>query len=306
MAMPVGLPWPKMPRPQPRKQFADLVWRSNGLNPASGAFYWPGMKFLQMLVAVAIGAGAVPLRALDVTGYEPAVNDRFAAGYPNAPVPNQGSKFVGGAFDWTCVGWDAEEPTHSVTLISPRHFIYATHQQVGAVGEELAFVGRDGALHRYKIEKLAKVPFPPDQFGKTKDSDLSLGTLSREVPASHGVTPVPVAHLGADLTKYLGQRLFVYGHTAKIGTNEVVDAFVTPGEAAEIKFLTKGLITGMAVTESGDSGSPSFIVVGGKLAAVGIHSEVGQDTFLQPFIDGLNKLMAADGQSVSVATAPMP
>lgn len=34
---------------------------------------------------------AAPATALDVVGYSPVVNDGFAAGYPSAPLTNEGS-----------------------------------------------------------------------------------------------------------------------------------------------------------------------------------------------------------------------
>jgi hypothetical protein len=199
------------------------------------------------------------------------------------------------------VGWDPAEPTHCVTLISPRHFVFATHQGVGDVGKELHFVSRDGVLRRYVIARMQTVPFPTDATGRTKGSDLSLGTLARDIPGGDGVSFYRVAFLGPDFGAYLRQRIVLYGRSARVGFNEISDGFIVPGESAQMKFLTRGLARGMCKTESGDSGSPTFIPRGRKLLLVGTHSDLGIDTFVPAFIEPLNRMMAADGMSVQVA-----
>ena len=56
--------------------------------------------------ALAVVLGLVRLMAarqavaLEVVGYSAAVNDRFTAGYPSAPLTNAGSAFVGRSFSW--------------------------------------------------------------------------------------------------------------------------------------------------------------------------------------------------------------
>jgi hypothetical protein len=43
--------------------------------------------------------------ALIVQDHDPAVNDRFASGYPDAPVLNTSAKFLGKGLDFSGVGW---------------------------------------------------------------------------------------------------------------------------------------------------------------------------------------------------------
>ena len=48
---------------------------------------------------------ATPAPGLTINGYSTADNDRFVSGYPNAPVANTSSSFLGAGYDWSGVGW---------------------------------------------------------------------------------------------------------------------------------------------------------------------------------------------------------
>ena len=72
------------------------------------------------------------------------------------------------------------------------------------------------------------------------------------------------------------------------------------GMASEYNFMTQGLTSGMAKVEAGDSGSPAFLVVGGKLALLGTHWKIDTDCMVSGIIPGMNAIMAADGAKLDV------
>jgi len=66
------------------------------------------------LIAVALIARAP---GLTINGYSNARDDRFASGYPNAPVANSSSTFIGAGYNWSGVGWLSTNDTHSFALL---------------------------------------------------------------------------------------------------------------------------------------------------------------------------------------------
>lgn len=238
--------------------------------------------------------------ALIVQNYEPAVNDRFASGYPNAPVPNDSARFVGKGLDWSGVGWLARDPKRSVTLISPRHFIYPRHW-APEVGEKIVFQNRDGKLLTFTIAKLLAVELGKEN-GETKQSDAGVGVLAETVAAADHITHYRVPAFGAGMSAFLGKKFLLYGHLARIGTNEIIEGMMLRGVMSEFDYNTSGLTRGMAKVEVGDSGSPSFLVENGELLVIGSHWKGGIDCMLPGLIPEITRLLAADG--VTLETAP--
>ena len=243
---------------------------------------------------------ALGVRALVVDGYDPAVNDRFSSGYPNAPAPNASPRFVGKGLDWSGVGWWKKDPQFSVTLLSSRNFVYARHAPP-QTGDAIIFLGQDGHLHAYHVAKLQTVDI--EKPGAVRnEADTAVGTFAETVPLSDQVTHYPVAFSQKGVEAFIGKKLLMYGHMARIGTNEIVEGIMLEGLASEYNFDTAGLSAGMANTEVGDSGSPAFILVGGKLALVGTHWKDATDSMASGLIPGINAVMAADGEKLDVVT----
>jgi len=96
--------------------------------------------FLRILAVVTLAALAAPAAALDVVGYTAAANDRFASGFPSAPVANSSSSFIGLDYDWSGVGWSAADGTKGFGFLSPRHYLVAAHYG-GATTLVLRIVG---------------------------------------------------------------------------------------------------------------------------------------------------------------------
>ena len=252
---------------------------------------------LFLFVAPLLLSAAV-VYALDVTGYDPATNDRFSSGYPNAPVPNASPKFIGKDFDWSGVGWWKKDPQFSVTLLGSKNFAYTKHM-APQTGDAIVFLGRDGHLHEYHVAKLQLVALGA-QNGQPVYADTAVGTFAETVAYDDQIAHYPVAFSPKGLEAFIGKKILTYGHMARIGTNEIVEGIMLENVASEYNFDTNGLTAGMAKSELGDSGSPSFVVIAGKLALVGTHWKIDTDSMVSGIIPGMNAVMAADGARVEV------
>jgi hypothetical protein len=265
--------------------------------PPASALRWPLAKRL-LLFILPLLIPALCVRALMVEGYDPAVNDRFSSGYPGAPVPNANPKFIGKGLDWSGVGWWKKDPQFSVTLLSSRNFAYTQHM-APEIGDVITFFGRDGHLHDYHVAKRQLVPLG-ERDGQTVYADISVGTFEETVPFDDQVTHYPVVSSDKGVAAFIGKKILMYGHMARIGTNEIIDGLMVGGMASEYNFDTQGLTAGMGKVELGDSGSPAFIVINGKLALVGTHWKISTDSMASGLIPAMNAIMAADGEKLDV------
>jgi hypothetical protein len=253
-------------------------------------------RLLLVLVPVLLYAAGV--RALMVQGYDPEVNDRFSSGYPNAPVPNASAKFIGKGLDWSGVGWWKKDPQYSVTLLGSKNFAYTKHMSP-QTGDLITFLGRDGNLHDYHVAKLQMVEISKNG-DNTEYADTAVGTFDETVPLTDQVAHYPVAFSQKGIEPFIGKKILMYGHMARVGTNEIVEGIMLEGMASEYNFTTEGLTTGMGKSEVGDSGSPAFIVLDGKLALVGTHWQTDTDSMVSGIIPGMDAIMAADGEKLEV------
>jgi signal peptidase I len=233
-----------------------------------------------------------------VQDYDPAVNDRFASGYPDAPVPNDNPKFLGKGLDWSGVGWWKKDPQYSVTLLSSKNFAYTRHE-APQVGDVIVFFGGDGHLHEYHVAKTQQVQIGQNN-GQDVYADSAVGTFDETVAADDQVCHYPIAFSARGFDAFSGKKILTYGHPARIGTNEIVEGIMVKGMASEYNFDTSGLSPGWGKSEIGDSGSPAFLVIGGKLALVGTHWKDDTDSMVSGIIPEMNALMAADGAKLDI------
>jgi hypothetical protein len=242
--------------------------------------------------------GALGVSALDVKDYDPAVNDRFTSGYPEAPIPNNSPKFIGKGLDWSGVGWWKREPQRAVALISSRHFTYTRHL-APEVGDTITFLGGDGHLHEFHVARL-----DPVELGKNSAeplyADTGVGTFTETVPLDAQIAHYPIAFSRKGMDGFISRKLFMYGRTARIGANEIVEGIMLNGVGSEYNFRTTGLSPGMGRSEVGDSGSPAFIVIDGRLALIGTHWKNDTDCMVSGLIPTMNSIMAATGDKLDI------
>jgi hypothetical protein len=223
-------------------------------------------------------AFVTPSSGLQVRSFSPTLHHRLlsfpgAPVYPQIPAPNPQFTHAPAA-QFRGIGWPAHATdwTRQMALVSPRHFVYATHYPLGA-DWQIAFAGSDGLQHTYGIASQTPIINP---LGQT--TDLMLCELSSEVDSATGVTPFHVLNLSSE-SAYQNQEMIVFG------------SFVTAGRMPLAGFTTLVNDPGFDTTrfayfdynhnsggvhdcdyQGGDSGAPAFIMDGGTPALIGIAS----------------------------------
>ncbi|MFN7563913.1 MAG: PEP-CTERM sorting domain-containing protein [Prosthecobacter sp.] len=262
-------------------------------------------------------------QALTIVGYDANTNNRFASGYPTAPVPNSSLSFIGAGMDWSGVGWDAGLSTRSVAMISDQYFVFASHYTPGSTIQFLSptlLAANPGnpaaAVVSYTVQSTTRLVSPISGM----PGDFSIGRLTTPLNAGHGIAAYPVLALGS-LTNYIGLQVLMYGHndtttnSTIIGTN-TISAFyhydLYGGDGINDTFAAgytfEPASPGDSQFESGDSGSPTFAFYQGRLALVGTHSAIATisgtqwsfDNFIPVYLDQLQAL------NVAFTTVPEP
>lgn len=275
---------------------------------------------------LALGLGDQAL-ALTVVGYNSVVNDRFASGYASAPVPNTSGSFVGAGLDLSGVGWNPLDPKQSFTMISDEYFVFATHHAPGATIEFFSpalYAANPGnpsaAIVTLNVSGTVFRPSTTTILG-TGLSDLSIGKLSSPISNAYGITSYPILDLPT-LNHYLGLTLLTYGHggtsttSPRLATNTLdefalVDLFSPTGVPDSFDFvfdLDTG-VGGESYIQSGDSGSPTFVLREGVLTLIGTHSAIDPDSDPQLAVDNfipfyLNQMALAGVEFATFAPEP--
>lgn len=230
--------------------------------------------------------------ALALRQYSPARHDRFYAGPDKA--------FVGDAYNWSGVGRRTDNQAHWATMISPSYFISANHYHPGTNHTLRFYHGNDpaGTYEDRTVQGGSRI-------GST---DLWVGRLTESV--SDDVATYSVL-IHPDTSYYEDQVMFIFGrsntspsHTnMRMGRNEL--NYVS-GTHLWWSYDDPGLGPDECMTQSGDSGGGSFMVYDDQPMLLGIHHYVNGDTFVPFYIDEINAILAAGGESLSVARVPEP
>lgn len=217
---------------------------------------------------------ALPAQGLFVRGYNAADHDRFT-GFKASPVLNPGFLYDTSLFTgvcWHTAGGDGRQ----FTMITPRHFVCATHYKPSP-GETVGFLDSTGTVITRTVASLAVITHP-----STGTCDLTIGTLSVPVPST--VARYPYLNL-ANEAAYIGQEITVLGYYAKGARGSVAGFDDIPGgvffDESRLFRFDYNTASGGANDcrfETGDSGSPSFAMVGGQPALVGVHTVVDNDS----------------------------
>ncbi len=221
-------------------------------------------------LAVASATGTVTSSGLQVRSYVQLQHD-WLFGNPGGPFLN--GVFQPSSASFRAIGQpdDTVEWFRHMALISPRHFIYATHYTI-PLPMQLRFMGSDNQLHSYPISSTVALKNTQNQ-----DTDLMLGTLATEVDPSTGILPFSVLNL-ANEAAYSGLTLQIFGKAARSSSMPLA-GFQTlvnePGfdttRFAYFDYSPAGQPNDCDY-EGGDSGCPTFIMVGGQPALVGTAS----------------------------------
>lgn len=249
---------------------------------------------IAVLLGLFIGHGAT---AIEISGYDPAVNDRFASGFPSVPVPNTAGVFLGLPYDWSGVGWDTASPVWGFGFVTPRHYLVALHWGGAAT---IALRGADGVVHTATQASVVGTG-----YGMVLNTgpDLAVGRLTVALPAAWRIARYPVLDLNPSSSgngSYNGQPLLVYGRgssSPRIGLDAVASTWTT----GPVSYITSSTAT--VKLQTGDSGSPVFVPwtrPGGdpELAIVGNNAAVGPDN--------IHNLAASSGALAAINAITVP
>jgi hypothetical protein len=268
------------------------------------------MKRLRILCLLAIlGVQSQAVGDMVIEDYQDSRHNRFYSG--------SDKDFVGQAFDWSGVG--QTQDGNWVTMISSQYFLSAAHYAPSAGGTVTFYSTNDDSGPSYQgvVAPWAyQTRYTPDNL----PSDLWLGKLTTPIPSSAHITYYPVLDLPY-YDDYLGDVIYVNGKPNRVGRN-VIDRFELGQEEDKDKNIVKETVSmgydydtvnGLGADECYlqiyDSGGPSFVDAGGRLALVGIHYYINQlpgelrysaDSFVPYYINQLNDHMS--GASVSTVT----
>lgn len=266
----------------------------------------PSIHKIFLIVALWLTVSVPSTQALVIDTYIPSRHDRFS-GFPAAPVHNPSFMYAG--LNLTGVGWDTSNPSRQLTMVSPRHFLGAYHYKP-AIGATIRFLSSGGTVRNYTVASITPITHDTGQ-----NSDLFIGTLSNSIAPGDGIDFHPYLNLRRE-QNYLRKTLVMLGKTARGGSQTVdsITSIMIPGKINTTKALTSYSSFSSAgpddaYFESGDSGSPSFIVNNNIAAIVGTHSAVASgsssatnyDAFVPYYADKLNTIMEAHGYHMTKA-----
>ncbi len=214
---------------------------------------------LCVLLLVLWGLGCLlpgSVQAISITGYSSEVNDRFASGFPTAPVDNTAPSFIGLGLDWDGVGWATGDATKGFGFLSPQHYMVAKHYG----GSANLQVSLDGTLETGTQNGVEDTGYGV-VFGNATVGDLSLGTLIASLPMT--MPRYAVLDLNSSSTTnspgaYVGLEVLLYGRgpsaafSPRIGQANLLGVTVSGNNTY---FTTNRTAVQLEV---GDSGSPAF------------------------------------------------
>lgn len=263
------------------------------------------------LLAAALVGFCHQSSALQIHQYSQQRHLRFDPGsFPAAPAPNE-TLWVK-QHNFHGVGWSANDTRKGFALITPRHFVGANHFRP-STGSQVKFFSADGQVRSYTYSKFYRI-----KNRNNENTDIFIGELSEEIPASHGVPLYPL--LDRPELELIGSQIIVYGcgqSGPRIGRGMIeifshtFPAGIALNDTRNYSFVYRNATASQddAYGEIGDSGSPSFVATDGLLALTGIHSAIVQttpttttfDSFLLHYKDQINDHLAATGHQLTLA-----
>jgi autotransporter-associated beta strand protein len=309
-----------------------MTFEDGGMSTTAGGGHhsttsrWARVSVVASSMVIAIlNSGVIALlgapgtaSALDVIGYTAAANDRFASGYPTAPVTNTNPAFVGIDYSWLGVGWAASDPTKSFGFLSPQHYLVATHY---GGSPTIKFLDAQGLVSSATEASVTNTGYGFTNSG-AQPPDISIGELTAPIPSSSGLPRYGVLDINASSTtnsSYNGQPLLVYGRgpsgtqSTRIGAATINGTTLSGSDS----YITTITTTASGVLlQVGDSGSPDFIPWtnpnGAKeLTIIGNNAATASGTFNVMNAIGNSAVMAAinalttpDGYALKVVGNP--
>ncbi len=250
---------------------------------------------------------ALPAQALVISGFDTIRHSRFASGFSSAPVENP--DFFAGQYDWSGVGWGANN-TKTVTMITPQHFVTAAHHKPSE-NTPVYFVNAEGVLKSYMISHYS----PTTTYGYT--SDVVVGWLTEAIPEADHINNYPLV-TSPNNAWYYGREIFVYGRNAQVGRN-IIDGISSTSTSSNPTYVayyyydnatdSNGLGIDEAGAVAGDSSGPSFAIWQDQIALVGTHFAVSgsppsryrtYDAMTVRYLDQIQTIIEPSGQQLTL------
>ncbi|MCA9172200.1 MAG: hypothetical protein KDB23_31255 [Planctomycetales bacterium] len=223
------------------------------------------IRLLSWVLGVTWIAASPVWAEMVIQSYSANTNDRFDSG-----------NFLGAGYDWTGVGKNGSQ---WATMISPTQFLSAEHAHPS--GQVTFWLSNSSTG--------PSVTLPITTGQAIAGTDLWLGTLASPVPSEIAIYPIAASsvNLATGLGSYEDQLTYMVGTRGTlnfaVGTNradvtdvdQTVDGLTTPFDAIGYFHDNGSSINSTdseTLVQGGDSGAPSFIVEGGQLKLLGIHS----------------------------------
>ncbi len=243
--------------------------------------------------------------ALQIRKYDSARHDRLT-GFPSAPAENSG--FLYGASRFRGIGWDTAETKREIALVSPVHFVCASHYPP-ATGATIRFLDASGTIVERTV--VSKTIIKDDEGNA---SDVTLGTLNSAIDPATGVLPFRYLNLATE-NDYKNKPLMVFGWYARAGYGKIAgfaDVDISGRNTRTLKFQYSNFGSNSdddAKLEEGDSGSPCFVDTDGQPALVATHSAISDSTlsqdnysaFVPHYLAGLDAALAPTGRRMRPA-----
>ncbi len=258
-------------------------------------------KLTGLLLCMLLWAGTAQGLGFENGGkYDAARHSLFMLGtFPEEPVLNDAFFLAQYADQLRGIGWQTGHPVKKVALITPQHFLTATHYKATSSLERayITFLDASGNTQTFAVSNITTVY-----------KDISIGTLETPIPDELGIRPFPVASVNGDGPK--GREVFYVGNapsgnlrTIAIGRTGFHDSRNGMAELDSSRVsseFSKDRVYGI----TGDSGSPSFFIENGELILLGHHYTARQDPILSLQAEAVNNHMSDTGYSLDIRDEP--
>lgn len=257
------------------------------------------MAFRALAASGVLLATAGTVFAVDIAQYanQPARHDRWVVNASGTRLPTSSPDFIMQGSDLSGIGWFGQVASNpntigrALTLVTRRHVLYPVHWSL-APNHRVQFINSEGTVFSYTVQSVN-----PLTRSSGAPADLGIATLNVEVDQS--ITPLRIgSRTGLD---YRSMTLHVYGKTGRVGTNRLSSFWDPSWDLGTWQFTSTATApAGTAVSESGDSGSPTFVVVDGEPIVVGVRWLSTVDSWVPAFADQLNAVARLTGQEIRV------
>ncbi|MEK7952962.1 hypothetical protein WKV53_20785 [Luteolibacter sp. Y139] len=159
--------------------------------------------------------------------------------------------------DFTGVAWD---DTRTATAVSPLHVVMAAHYQ-RPVGSTIVFNDRSGQPHRrtlVAVESLSEI------------ADVAVGKLDSPLPS--GVKPYRLLPPSTGYESLAGCLAFVTDQQRRAFVHEIAGV---QGNGLSFRHGSRVSSLFRKNLVAGDSGHPSFLLVGGEMVLISTHTTGG-------------------------------